>query len=541
MKFDIITSTTAILFVHVLLIGRGVNARGVTRMDRVQEVLRNYQRQKQKLSTTASSSKTQEHQRKYDVDTVGRHSNGKDYGIRRAETFIHDIASMGFLENVVRKDDNNDTCTSENQDLSWYFSSSTNPIWFYYIGYDNFLRKDFSPYFECTNALPDYINCDYTDMLEYSVGPCQFLGGTMYSVSLNQTCSGEDGIMYNETNVPMCLGASCTFNESSVEDDNSYYFDYCEDSHANFEADVVKIESLVSEECDAEVQNIKETTGLQDPDYIFIIEDIDVALYCTNETIDGTVFDACDFTPLLEDYREPCENEGGILYKFSDMISATEGYYDAYDDLAYELTFKNIPICVGASCHAKKYFEKYIFPYFAYGFEGDFYQEDNYYYNYNTSSNYIYRYTATYRPLEYAPVLKTENPYSKFLLSVGVEDGEQVDEIKMCKWLSKRTSIRKQSICSKKKYQVYSEQSGLGPASIACPDTCAPYCHAEKRNAKFIHKMDDTKGLITKQCKWLESQDEDVIASICDTEVDAGDETMYGQAAETCTETCGSC
>lgn len=365
----------------------------------------------------------------------------------------------------------------------------------------------------------------------------------MYSVSLNQTCSDEEGgTMYNDTNLPICLGSSCVFNESSVENDVN--FDFCAGSEASFEAEVVKMEPLVSDECLAEVRNIKATTGLQDPDFIFNIEDIDVfALYCNSDTTsNGTAVDVCDFTPLLEDYRESCENEGGTLYGFSDFTTFTEGYYG----VPLESTYKNIPVCIGSSCHAKNYFEKYIFPYVAFFLEGDFYQEEDDGY-YATDDFYYrrpivtYHYSSTYQPLEYTPVLETENPYSKFLLGFQVEDGEQVDNIKRCKWLTKNTNKMKKKICSNKKFQVYSEQSGVGPASLACPETCAPYCHTEKGNAKFAYKMDDTEGLITKQCKWLEMQNQDVITSVCATEVDAGDGTIYGQAAETCTQTCEFC
>jgi len=554
MKFDSIS--TAIIFVQVL--AGGASAR-VTRMNRVQEVLHIYQQnqsQSQSQSQRQRQGQVQGPQKiatnddilhsSSNIIAVRSHSKQKEDVIRRRETLVHDVASMGFLERVAIMESNNtnDMCTYENEDLSFFFSSHLNPFWFYYIDQENVLKKDFSQYFQCTDDTdtnnPDLsYTCDYTNMLEYSVGPCQVMGGTMYSVSLYQTCS--DNTMFNDTNLPMCLGPSCAFNESSIIGEghnNDEYFDFCAGSHTNFEAEVVKIESLVSDECHAEVQNIKDTTGLSDPDFVFNL-DIDIyALYCTSEIIDGTFVDDCDFTPLLEEYREPCENEGGILYKYSDVLNFTEGYYL---DMPYEAAYNNLPICVGASCDAKNYFDKHVFPYHAFVIEGDFYQQEDYY-NYITPVNITYRYTATYQSLGYSPVHKsTENPYSKFLLSVGVEDGEQVDEIKMCKWLSKRTSIRKQSICSKKKYQVYSEQSGLGPASIACPDTCAPYCHAEKRDAKFIYKMHDKKGLIKRHCKWLKNQDQDVIASVCDAKVDVGNETMYGQAAETCTQTCGSC
>ena len=177
-----------------------------------------------------------------------------------------------------------------------------------------------------------------------------------------------------------------------------------------------------------------------------------------------------------------------------------------------------------------------IFPYFKFLFTGDFYNNTEF-----EPEKYTFQYSSTYTPLEYAPVLETENPYSRFLLESQVIDDEPVDTTKQCKWLSKKPSKQKEKICSNKRYQVYSEQSGAGPASLVCVDTCAPYCHKQKENAKFIHYKNDN-GLVTKQCRWLKKQTGEVIDAVCGTVVDVGEEeSIYGQAGETCTTTCGSC
>ncbi len=199
-------------------------------------------------------------------------------------------------------------------------------------------------------------------------------------------------------------------------------------------------------------------------------------------------------------------------------------------------------MCIGASCHAKNYFENLIFPYLTFTLDGDFYTEDisNYYgYSYATG-NYTLQYTGTYTPMEYSPVLKNENPYSKFLLTSEFVDGAQVDTTKQCKWLAKKPSKQKEKICSGKNYQIYSEQSGVGPASLTCVDTCASYCQKQKGNAKFVYSVNDDK-LVTRQCKWLKKQEPDVINTVCGRMVYIGGESIYGQAAETCTTTCGSC
>ncbi len=280
---------------------------------------------------------------------------------------------------------------------------------------------------------------------------------------------------------------------------------------------------------------------MTNPDFVFSeIDDFEeycVSGYYSNEYMSSAT-DECDFTPLLQKYKEPCEAQGGILYKYTDKYNHSEGYYN---DAPYQAIYKNVPVCIGVSCHAKNYFEEVVFPTLSFLYEGDFYELDYYYLYYMRVPNITYHYTTTHEPIESSPVLDTENPYSKFLLKVQEIDGEEVDSTKMCKWLTKTTEEKREKICTNKRYQVYSEKSEAGPASLVCLETCAPYCHDEKASAKFVYAYDDVNGLVTKQCKWLEKADPDVIDSVCKTIVEVGEETVYGQAAETCTKTCGSC
>ena len=48
-------------------------------------------------------------------------------------------------------------------------------------------------------------------------------------------------------------------------------------------------------------------------------------------------------------------------------------------------------------------------------------------------------------------------------------------------------------------------------------------------------EIDDDLDLITKQCKWLQEQEPNVIASVCDTNL-SYENAIFDQAANTCTK-----
>lgn len=185
--------------------------------------------------------------------------------------------------------------------------SIDDPLWFYYLGPPNNLGKDFSPYFEAV----ENDTFDFSGMLDLMAGPCQLLGGVLYALSLNHTC--QDGEEYNNINIPICLGPSCTFDEDYVEGNEN--FNFCGEPPLTFDVQIKRMESLVSEECDSENKAIRETTGYSNPDFIWTQEDedgpIDVSsTYCAkSKTINGTYYDICDFSSVLEEFRDPCEEQ----------------------------------------------------------------------------------------------------------------------------------------------------------------------------------------------------------------------------------------
>lgn len=135
----------------------------------------------------------------------------------------------------------------------------------------------------------------------------------------------------------------------------------------------------------------------------------------------------------------------------------------------------------------------------------------------------------------------SENPYTKFLLRK--PDGDEAPVIKKCNWLAKKEKFKsKKKICSSKKFQLYSEEDGLRPASLVCTDTCSSFCTKEVGKIKFIAGTKVGDGgenvVVLKTCKWLSKQSTDMIANTCAATIEFED-TIYGQASEVCTTSCG--
>lgn len=134
-----------------------------------------------------------------------------------------------------------------------------------------------------------------------------------------------------------------------------------------------------------------------------------------------------------------------------------------------------------------------------------------------------------------------ENPHAKFLL----KDDETRRVVRKCKWLAKKSIDKQRNICTSKYLQrLNSLSDNLGPASIICFDTCAPYCPEEADNAKFVFetkaKNDGKIEVVTRQCKWLAKRRPARKVEICSNIVDY-DGYVYGQAYQVCTSQCLSC
>merc|ERR1712183_426953 len=127
---------------------------------------------------------------------------------------------------------------------------------------------------------------------------------------------------------------------------------------------------------------------------------------------------------------------------------------------------------------------------------------------------------------------------------MGEHQGIVANFVRRCKWLARSPVNVKKRICAAKRYQSYSAEANLAPASRLCFTTCAPFCLNEYDDAKFIFdknvKDNGEIEIFTRQCQWLARKDSNRIAKICAKNVDY-EGFVYGQASQICTKTCSSC
>ena len=244
--------------------------------------------------------------------------------------------------------------------------------------------KDFSSYFTVSE-----VESDYTDLLELLKAPCEYYGGTLYSISGSQTCVGDgdgdgdgdstnDGKTFTDTNLPYCAFQGCTIDDETVT--NSDMLNICDESNNNDNnnnSDSVKeykvemissIENnVLSEECRAKLKSFPPQVPAPPLKYEFNMDDYTIV------EIGGTQF---DFTPYKLRTKEPCEAEGGYLYKVSYSVTGNE--FDYFDETG--VTVLNYPICFGDSindnCDVDAFFEKLFVPASKFDFEGRFRHKD---------------------------------------------------------------------------------------------------------------------------------------------------------------------
>lgn len=112
-------------------------------------------------------------------------------------------------------------------------------------------------------------------------------------------------------------------------------------------------------------------------------------------------------------------------------------------------------------------------------------------------------------------------------------------KIRDCAWLASKDMTKREKFCTKAKFQVY--KSKTFPASRKCRATCCGFRPEEKNNARFIKGTKEIDGKIvakTKSCGWLAKRNVTKRNQICAKTVNF--DTLYGQAAEICVDTCGS-
>jgi hypothetical protein len=117
------------------------------------------------------------------------------------------------------------------------------------------------------------------------------------------------------------------------------------------------------------------------------------------------------------------------------------------------------------------------------------------------------------------------------------ENGDPVSQT--CDVLSEMNKDFIRKVCRNKRYQVYSEEHQLSPASQVCTKICDGYCVDESSFDKFVIGETNSGAARTQTCHWLGIQIASTRETICGRIVDA--DSIYGQASEVCTRTCQTC
>lgn len=415
--------------------------------------------------------------------------------------------------------DETEQCKAENE-MIWIFVAD-NPSWFNY--YDS-STVDFSSYVDINGH-----DWDYSALLNHFKAPCELMGGVLYSISGSQTCSdGEESDSFTDVNFPYCIGPSCIVDGEKLESED--HFNYCENDRTDFDYEIKPSEALLQGECKEEVTGFTGEAGYGIPGGEIDEEEFNRIQCYTDE--DGS--ETCDAGYFIGAFKNPCEQQGGVLYKFADHITSDDPESNYYNGSS---TWVNQPICIGKSCDVEKHIESIILPYLEFYFEAAYFHE----------GKETYKDNHTF--LGYEPVVKPEMPNKEFLLKYKKDDttGDTVAVKKPCDYINEKIEKldTKRRICANKKRQIYSEEEGVGPASVTCHDTCGPFCAAEKDNVKFLLRsfLSDTgeERLVAKQCKWLNRKTAEEIEEICSGYVYVRESSIYGQASDVCTRTCNSC
>lgn len=292
------------------------------------------------------------------------------------------------------------------------------PWWF---SYKEAFYKDFSSYIQETN---DGRDIDYTSLLEHFRATCEISNGgsgIMYAISGSQSCitttTDGDGMVtdtttttYSDVNLPICISSDCTstiadmISSSSTMLKDSSVLNYCtkmmnEEGHdtatttiattatasasatgrvqtherKEFSYQIEKVDSLIGDECKAELQSFNSKVGYGTPDYLWAM--VELPKYCTQDSYD---VETCDFQNATHDFLSDCEDDeeergrgsgggnGGILYTYSDYWHDDERNFTSF--------YLNQPLCIGKSCDVENYFEKFIFAHNTFDLSGTFFR-----------------------------------------------------------------------------------------------------------------------------------------------------------------------
>ena len=290
-----------------------------------------------------------------------------------AKSHLHQQQQQQQQQIMVRKtQESTETC-----------STGLSPDPLFYLTAENG-EKDFTPYFECVDETTPNLatkTCNYGELLDMFRAPCELKGHQLYSISLERTCPGVS--LTKETDLPVCLGTTCDVEQVVVSRLLSR-FENCADQALSIKATALDRMAVRGEACTNEMESF--TNGIGDPEMVYSLEDF-TSKFCTVSQDGGF---QCDFSSQHQGLQDMCTEQGGILYQYSDNIIDT--VTNITDGMTQSFTSPStgVPICLGSSCDADRFFKELVEPHFFFMVNGTFTAASDG----TTTSSKIYRFTG---------------------------------------------------------------------------------------------------------------------------------------------------
>lgn len=260
---------------------------------------------------------------------------------------------------VLNEDQYHISCDIQRNFFHRLGKGESEPWWFRYT---ETFHKDFSPYVEEVN---DGKDIDHTALMEHFRATCEINeNGVLYSISGSQTCTDDNeggDVTYSDVKLPICVSNKCDIDVNMLEE--SSVLNYCNDGTSTsreFDYQIEEIDSLIGAECKNELKAFNIDVGFGLPDFLWAM--VDLREFC----VEDDVGERCDFTNATSNFRAECEDQGGILYTYSDFWVDKESNFASF--------YVNQPLCIGKSCDATNYFENFIFAHNRFDLSGTFYE-----------------------------------------------------------------------------------------------------------------------------------------------------------------------
>mmetsp|Transcript_546 Transcript_546/g.653 ORF Transcript_546/g.653 Transcript_546/m.653 type:complete len:361 (-) Transcript_546:102-1184(-) len=271
-------------------------------------------------------------------------------------SWYHTISKQSHR--VLNEEQDHISCDIQNNFFHRLEEGESEPWWFLYT--DTFY-KDFSPYVEEES---DGRHIDHTALMEHFRATCEISeNGVVHAISGIQTCTDDNDrdVTYSDIKLPVCVSNKCDIDVNTLKD--SSILNYCSNgasSSREFQYQIEEIDSLIEKECKNELKSFNIDIGFGLPDFLWAM--VDLRDFCVEDD-DG---ETCDFNTAVSAFEADCEDQGGILYTYSDFWVDKKSNYTSF--------YRNQPLCIGKSCDVTNYFENFIFAHNKFDLSGTFYE-----------------------------------------------------------------------------------------------------------------------------------------------------------------------